>query len=149
MAFLRNKWAICAFLFASWAMTTTFLAGYYWLQYSSALQITSGILIQVNVGVDYGNGNRTWNNGTKTLTGVTLFDISKQVFNLTYSVGIYGTEVTSINNVQKQGSYAWTYWTWNNTRLEWSIVWENADSYRVNDGETIIWYYENAFDPPP
>lgn len=149
MTFLRNRWAICAFLFVCWAMIASFSAGYYWLQYSNALQRTSGILIQVNVGVDYGNGTRAWNNDTKTLTGVTLFDISKQVFSLTYSVGIYGTEVTAINDVQKQGVYAWTYWVWNSTSREWSIVWENADAHRVSEGEIIMWYYQNAFNPPP
>jgi len=135
-------------LFACWGLAASFFAGYYWLQYKDVVDRISGVLISVNIGIDYGNGTRTSHNTTKTVTGATLFDVTKQVSNVTYQVGVWGTEVVSINNVSKQGSFGWTYWIWNSTSLAWSIVWENADKYRVTNEETFMWYYQNDFNPP-
>ena len=136
-------------LLACWALVASFSAAYYWLQYRDVLDRIGGVLIYVNTGVDYGNGTRAWYNNTKTLTGETLFDVTKQVLNVTYQTSTLGTEVISINNVRKQGSFGWTYWIWNGTSSSWSIVWENADEYRVANGETFMWYYQNSFNPPP
>lgn len=136
-------------LFACWGLTASFLAGYYWLQYKDIVDRISGVLISVNIGIDYGNGTRTLHNNTKTVTGATLFDVTKQVSNVTYQVGVWGTEVVSINNLSKQGSFGWTYWIWNSTSRSWSIVWENADNYMVTNEETFMWYYQNDFNPPP
>jgi hypothetical protein len=92
----------------------------------------AGALIGVSSWVVYGardhsNGTRTFHNDTKTLTGETLFDLTKQEFNITYQTGIMGTEVISINNVSKQGSFAWIHWIWNSTGRSRSLVWENAE----------------------
>lgn len=131
-----------------WALIGSFLAGYYYLQYNDISTRVAGALIFVDVGVDYGNGTRVFNNDTKTITGATLFDVTKQTFNVTYQVGLYGTEITSIDNVAKAGSYGWTYWVWNGTGSSWEIVWENADSHKVTNEETYVWYYQNGFNPP-
>lgn len=136
-------------LFASWALITSFLAGYYWLRYTDIRDRIGGFLIYVNVGIDYGNNTRVWHNDTNAITGATLFDVTKQVANLTYQVGMFGTEIISINGVSKQGSFGWTYWIWNSTSQSWSIMWENADNYLATSRETFMWYYQNAFDPPP
>lgn len=149
MAFLKNKWIIYSMVLASWALIASFLAGYYRLQYADIENRIGGVLIYVNVGVDYGNHTRTTYNDTKTLTGATLFDVTKQVANVTYQVGMMGTEVLSINNVSKNGSFGWTYWIWNATSQSWLIVWENADTYKVASEETFMWYYQNDFNPPP
>ena len=149
MAFIRNKWMIIAMLLACWALAASFTAGYYWLKYADIEDRIGGVLIYVNIGIDYGNGTRTFQNDTKTLTGATLFDVTKQVSDVTYQVGMFGTEVISIDNVSKQGSFGWTYWIWNSTSQVWSIVWENADAFKVANRETFMWYYQNAFNPPP
>jgi len=132
-----------------WALSASFTAGYYWLQYNDVVNRIGGVLIYVNIGIDYGNDTRTFYNNTKALTGATLFDVTKQISNMTYQVGAYGTEVIAINDVNKQGKFGWTYWIWNSTGRSWSIVWENADAYRVANGETFMWYYQDSFNPPP
>lgn len=139
-----------AVIFASLALVTSLLAGYYWLQYTDLLRRTSGAVIEVSIGVDYGNRTRTWSNGTKAISGSTLFDVTKRNFNVTYDPGPY---VTGINNVSQQGSFGWTYWIWNSTGTEgsWSIVWANADVYRVADKEIYLWYlmdYQGNFTSP-
>jgi hypothetical protein len=134
-----------------WALLASFLAGYYYLQYSDVSNRVGGVLIYVNIGVDYGNGSRAFSNDTKTVTGATLFDVTKQAFNVTYQVGVYGTEVTSIDGVTKvAGEVGWTYWVRNSTDSSWAIVWDNADNYRVASGETFMWYFQRGseFKPP-
>lgn len=149
MAFLRNKWVLVSLFFACLALTTSLLAGYYWLRYTDIVTRIEGILIHVNIGVDYGNETRLFRNDTETLTGATLFDVTKQTFSVSYNVSALGTEVISINNVRKQGAFGWTYWIWNPTGRSWSIVWENADGYMVSNRETFLWYYQSGFEPPP
>ena len=145
----KNRWLTISLLLACWALVASFAAGYYWIQYTDVVNRIGGVLIYVNVGIDYGNDTRTFHNDTKALTGNTLFDLTRQVSNVTYQVGAYGTEVISINGVSKKDSFGWTYWIWNSTSQSWSIVWENADAYRITNGETFMWYYQNAFNPPP
>jgi hypothetical protein len=80
-----------------------------------------------------------------------LFDVTKQAFNVTYQVGVYGTEVTSIDGVAKvPNEVGWTYWVRNSTSSSWEIVWENADNYKVASGETFMWYFQSGseFKPP-
>jgi len=150
MAITINKWVIISMALAFWALTASFIAAYYWLQYSDLNGRIGGVLIYVNLGIDYGNTTRIWHNNTKTLTRMTLFDLTKQVANITYQVGLYGgIEITSINGVGKRDSYGWTYWRWNSTSNSWDIIWESADSCLIANGETYIWYYQNEFNPPP
>ncbi len=138
-------------LVAVWALLASFLAGYYYLQYSDVSNRVGGALIYVNIGVDYGNGTRVFSNDTRTVTGATLFDVTKQTFNVTYQVGVYGTEVTSIDGVAKvPNEVGWTYWVWNSTSSSWAIVWEGADNYKVASRETFMWYFQSGseFKPP-
>jgi len=144
-----SKWVLASLILVCWALGASLTAGYYWLQYDDLSQQTSGLRITVNIGVDYGNGTRTYYNDTQTWTGKTLLEVSKQVANVEAQAGVYGTEVTGINGVTKQGAYGWTYWTWNSTSQLWSIVWESVDAYKVANGETTLWYYQNGFNPPP
>ncbi|MDH7563821.1 MAG: hypothetical protein QHH24_02915 [Candidatus Bathyarchaeota archaeon] len=149
MRLLRNKWFMVSLLLACWALIASFLAAYYTIRYLDLHERIGGVLMSVNIGIDYGNGSRTWLNQTKAFSGQTLFDVTKQVANVTYNTGAYGTEILSINAVSKQGSFGWTYWVWNSTANAWLIVWENVDSYVVANGETFMWYYQNGFNPPP
>jgi hypothetical protein len=136
-------------LLACWALIASFLTAYYWIQDADVRNRVAGVLISVDLGVDYGNGSRIWQNNTKGLTGQTLFDVTKQVANVTYQTGMLGTEILSINGVSKQGAFGWTYWVWNSTDHSYSIVWENVDKHLVANEETYVWYYQNSFNPPP
>lgn len=148
MALLRNKWATLSLLVVIWAVIASFMAAYYYLQYSDFSNRVSGVLIYVNIGVDYGNGTRVFSNDTKTVTGATLLDVTAQAFNLTCKLNYSGTKVTSIEGVNEAAPYGWTYWIWNSTGNSWSIVFESADNYKVSSNETVVWYYTNGFNPP-
>ncbi len=135
--------------FACWAIIASFTTGYYWIQYNDIRDRISGSLIDMNLGIDYGNGSRIWHNETKTFSGQTLFDVTTQEADITYRSSLYGAEVLSIDGVVKNENYGWTYWIWNGTISSWSIVWESASNYLVANGETFMWYYQTGFNPPP
>ena len=139
-------------ILACWVLFATFLAAYYWIQYNdlrTRIGSSNSVLTGIDLGIDYGNGSRSWQNDTRALAGQTLFDVTKQVVNITYDVGIYGTEVLSINGVKKTGGFGWTYWALNSTDRSWSIVMENVDRHLVTNNEIYMWYYSNSFNPPP
>lgn len=131
-----------------WALIASFLAAYYYFQYNDFSNRVAGALIYVNVGVDFGNGTRIFSNDTETIISATLFNVTKQAFNVGYNVTDAGTEITSIDGVTKAGNYGWTYWLWNSTGGSWSIVWEGAAVHKVANEETYMWYYQNSFNPP-
>jgi hypothetical protein len=132
-----------------WALLASLGAGFYYYQYKDLRSRIAGKLEYVDVGVDYGNSTQTWYNNTETLSGMTLFDVTKHITNMTYTIGALGTKITAINNVSGQGNYGWTYWIWNSTSNTWSIVFEGADEYIIVGGEIFMWYYTNNFNPPP
>lgn len=148
MALLRNKWIIVSMFLACWSLTMTLLAGYYWFKFSDVQNRIGEGLISVSLGVDYGNGTREWYNNTSAFAGETLFDVTKQVANVTYTVSSFGTMITGINNATAQGSYGWTYWVLNSTTQSWSMVFESVDAHMVANEETYMWYYTNEFNPP-
>lgn len=153
MAFLKNRWAILAMLVTCWALLASLVAGYYWLrysdQYNDIFSRIGGVPIYVTAGVDYGNGTRAFYNNTKTLTGTSLLDVTRQVMNVTYQVSPLGTFVTSINDVGTGQSFYWMWWLWNGTEIQWLNKWVSASEYKVANGETFLWYYSGGMDPPP
>jgi len=149
LSLLQNKWLIVSLALTCWALLASFAAGYYYYRYIDLQNRIGGEIVYVDIGIDYGNLTRVWHNNTKALTGTTLFDVTKHVANVTYTVGLYGTEILSINNVQKNDTFGWTYWRWNSTASAWEIVWLGVDQYIIVGGETFMWYYQSGFNPPP
>ena len=150
MALLKNKWAMLSMLFASCALIASFLAGYYWLQYTDILNRIGGVAIYVNVGIDYGNHTRTWHNDTKALTGMTLFKVTRNIANITYnSAAGFGVYLESINGLAYNATHGWVWWKWDTTMLDWTRIDISPDAYAVADDETFLWYYESGWPPPP
>ncbi len=106
-----------------------------------------GTLITVNLGIDYGNNTRVWLNNTDVLIGMTLFDVTKQLTDLNYTVSQYGVFVNSINGVENAYPYYWMWWIWDGA--EWILGEVGADSYTLKDGDTILWYYQDVSTWPP
>ncbi len=149
---LKNKWAIASLVLIVWALVATLAAGYFWLQYNDTndkLQQTNGILIRVNVGIDYGNGSRTFYNDTNAVTGAKLLDVTRQVSDVTLGASSFGAYVTGINGKMAEGDFGWTFWAWNATGNSWDFALVGADQFAVMNGQTYLWYYQNAFNPPP
>jgi hypothetical protein len=156
---LKNKWLIATAIVLCWALSTTFIAGYYWLQYTDFRNRVGGDPISVNIGIDYGNSSKAnentlvshtivWINNTKELTGMSLFKVTEGVANVTYdnSAG-YGVYIESINNVTAAGAYGWVWWLWNGQG--WTLGPISSSAYAVSQGQTFMWYYESGQTWPP
>ena len=147
---MKSKWTLATLLLAVWALTTSLIAGYYWLQYNDLSKQVSGLHITVNIGVDYGNGTRAYYNGTQAFTGETVLTVTERVAAVKTASSSLGTYVTSINGLEVQSDYGWTYWPWNSTGNSWDFAPVGADVYQViANGSTFLWYYQNTFNPPP
>jgi len=128
------------------ALIASFMAGYYWFQYTDILNRLGGVPIYISIGVDYGNQTRTWYNETKALTGMTLFRVTRNTANLTYGTGGY---VQSINGLSYNATHAWFWGKWDTYESNWTLINIGADSYSVADNETFFWYFGISSWPPP
>jgi hypothetical protein len=138
-------------LLICWAMATSFLAAYYWLQYTDFMNRVGGVPVYLNVGIDYGNNSaRVWYNDTKALTGMTLFKVTRSLIIVAYdSAAGYGVYVTSLNGVASNSTHGWVWWKWDAGLLNWTLVQIGPDAYAVADKETFLWFYESGWPPPP
>ena len=136
---------------ACWALAASFMAGYYWLQYTDVINRVGGTAINVNIGIKTGNNSETlWHNNTKALIGMTLFRITKNLVNVTYnSASGFGVYITAIDNVASNSTHGWVWWKWDSSTHSWTFVSISSDAYAVADGEILLWYYENAMSWPP
>jgi hypothetical protein len=147
---LNKSLMIISLLLLCWAVVASLASGYYWLQYTDIVNRISGVLISVNVGVDFGNETRQWFNDTKALTGMTFFGVSRNLLNVTYGTSSgYGAYVDSIYGLAAQGMTGWVWWKWNEQTLNWTNAGISCDSYVVAPDEVFLWYYESGWPPPP
>jgi hypothetical protein len=144
---LKNKWLIVTIAVLCWALSTSLLAGYYWLQYTDFTNRVGGVPISINVGMNYENST-VWSNNTKELTGMTLFKVTEDVANVTYdTMAGYGIYIKSINNLAAAGLYGWVWWLWNGQG--WTFGSISSGAYAVSQGQTFMWYYESGQTWPP
>jgi hypothetical protein len=151
LSFLKNKLAVLAMFLVCWAITASFVAGYYWLQYTDVIDRIGGAAISVNIGIKIGNNSEiVWHNDTKAISGMTLFRITKNLANVTYSSASgFGVYITAIDNVASNDTYGWVWWKWDSSAHNWKFVSISSDAYAVADGEAMLWYYESAMSWPP
>lgn len=155
----KNKWLIITVVVLCWALSTSFIGGYYWLQYTDLMNRVGGVPISLDIGINYGNSTganentaishtTVWSNNTKALTGMTLFEVTKNVANVTYETAAgYGVYIKSINNVAAAGDYGWVWWLWNGQK--WTLGPISSGAYAVSQGEIFMWYYESGQTWPP
>ena len=137
-------------LFLLWALIASFLASYYWLQYTDTINRIGGVPLYVDIGIDYGNQTRTWHNDTKALTGMTLFKVTKNIVNITYNTAVgFGVYMESINGLASNATHGWVWWKWDAFMLNWARIDISSDAYAVADNEIFLWYYESGWPPPP
>ncbi|OGD48074.1 hypothetical protein A3K79_02740 [Candidatus Bathyarchaeota archaeon RBG_13_46_16b] len=148
MTFLRDKWAVLSMLLAVGTIVASFSAGYYWLQYTDILDRIGGIPIYVDVGIDYGNYTRVWHNGTKALTGMTLFRVTRGAANVAYNTAAgFGVYIQSIDSLAGNATHGWVWWKWDTTLHNWTRIDISSDAYAVADEEIFLWDYQSGWPP--
>lgn len=149
MSVLRNRWVILSVALLVVALLSSLAAGFYYYQYEDLRSRIAGKLEHLNIGIDYGNTTRIWFNQTEALSGATLFDVTKHIANINYTVESWGTYVTGINGKFAQGENGWTYWMRNGNSTGWELVMEGVDKYVIVGNEVFMWYYGIMFNSPP
>jgi hypothetical protein len=128
-----------------------FAAAYYYNEYSryrglygqaveELRQLKTHML--VNVLIDYGNGTLEWHNETRVAIGATLFNVTKQIAEIDYTVGQFGAFITAINGKGGDPGYYWIWYIWNSTSSEWEMGMVAADAFTLHHGDTVAWRYE-------
>lgn len=143
MTFLQNKWFLIALVMLCWAISTSFMAGYYYFQYNDLSAKVKGVIISANLGINYGNGSAAvWFNGTKINAGATLLDLTNLV-----AVVNYTGMMNAINGVPNSYPKWWMWWSWSN--FGWSFGYVACDKYVVGENETLLWYHQDVSTYPP
>ena len=138
-------------LVLAWAIVATTLTVYYYNEcstYKRLYKSLTGKVVVVNIGIDYGNGTRTWYNGTMLPAGSTVLTALTAVSRVEYTYGPYGAYITSINGlkeriVSKKEGFSWMWYIYNATtgKLEYGPV--AADRYTLSNGDIVLWRYEH------
>lgn len=155
MSLLNNKWAIISLLLLVCTIIASLFAGLFYMQLAAANQQYDNLmtdignyLINVNVGVDYGNGTRVWSNDTRTVIDDSLLNVTKKIADVGVQEYSFGTLVTRINDKSSDGSYGWTYWVWNSTSSAYDFSLDSVTDLKVSNNQIYMWYYTNSFDAP-
>lgn len=151
MTFLKNKWFLISLVLLCWAISTSFMTGYYCFQYNDLLAKIKKVIISANLGIDYGNGSEVvWFNGTKINAGATLLDFTKLVIgehSVNYTASPLGASIRAINNVSNSYPKWWMWWRWSS--FGWSFGYTACDRYVIGENETLLWYYQDVSTYPP
>lgn len=130
-----------------WGILASLLAGYYYYSYDDVLRKTQKPMVQVNIGINYGNDTVAWHNGTKVMSGKTLLDTTMLVAEVEYTLWPgAGAFADSIDGVANSGSFYWMWWMY--TAFGWSQGQVACDRYIIGDNETYYWYYEDTSTQP-
>lgn len=131
-------------------IAATYLAIYYYSEsmhfrslYERAVSDLKKLTMKVNILIDYGNGTRTWYNGTSVPreTNVLMATRIVALIEGTEYPGM-GTFVDSINSVRNEGGKYWMWYIWNPDKRDWELGPVASDKYVLREGDTIMWRYE-------
>ena len=148
MTFLENKWFLIALVMLCWGISTSFMAGYYYFQYSDLSAKVRGVIISANLGINYGNGSAVvWFNGTKINAGATLLDLTKLVVSVNYTESPLGASIDAIGNVPNSNPKWWMWWSWSS--YGWVSGSVACDKYVIGENETLLWFYQDISVYPP
>lgn len=145
--FVENKWILTALVVLCWALGASFVAGYFYFQYGDLSAKVKGNIISANLGVNHGDGNVVWFNGTKIGAGSTLLDLTKLVVSVNSTAGLAGASVDAIDGVRNSSPKWWMWWSWSS--YGWTFGSIACDRYVVGENETLLWYYQDVSTYPP
>jgi len=142
----------------AWAILSTVVAGYYFLQYNiyqreynNLANEFNSISIKVNILLSYGNGTKNWFNNTVLPVGSTAFNATFSIADVEYEDygGELGILVTSINGVDNNSTHGWFYWYWNSESSEWVLPNYSCAKHILHKGDIIAFAYASYIEWPP
>lgn len=121
-----------------------------------------GILVGVDVGINYGNGTIEWINGTRVIVGTDVLKALLTVADVNYTSGTAGVFVTGINGVNSNSTCGWVFAIYGRSEASWGMSTKvdnwvypgvSADKAILKDGDIVVFMYYNwvkeGWPPPP
>ncbi|HLC21003.1 MAG TPA: hypothetical protein VJM10_02690 [Candidatus Methylomirabilis sp.] len=148
--------ALVAAVIASSGLTAYFYQRSVFLE--SENQTLGGTLEQVSdrvdLLVDYGNGTKEWNNGTRIPLGSSVFNATVVATGSGVEYSVHpqlGVFITGIRGVKSDSATWWSLWRWDRAAGGWMLSEVGAAELLLHDGEAAAWKLVNVnvFPPPP
>jgi hypothetical protein len=130
-----------------WSVAASYVAVYYFTQYTDTTTKLSGVSVKVNICINYANGTRIWYNNTLVPVGASAFNATVAVVKVesTYYSGI-GEFVKSIGGVTGNSTQYWSFWYYKQSNWTYSEV--GASAYILHQGDIIGWRYSKVGEGP-
>jgi hypothetical protein len=139
-------WAAAALL------CTTIGASYFALNYQSQntklqsdyealLADVEGLTINIDLLIDYGDGNVVWLNDTRVPLDINLLKALELHAEIEYTTSEYGAFVTRVDGIGDDPTKYWL-WFWYDTEAEsWAYGPSASDFWALHDGDVVSWVY--------
>lgn len=178
MTFEKRTFLLVVLALLVWAISTTTVTGYYYIQYNTYRQeyerllqqtqtlanaiaqqtenvntlseMLDAISLKVAILINYGESTVEWHNTTRVPLGATAYTATLAVANVTSETyeGL-GILVTSINGVANNSTHAWFWWHWDAAAQMWKLGESSSNSYIMHRGDVIAWAYQSWETWPP
>jgi len=143
----RRTTVFIVLAFSVWAILATGMAGHYYLRFHdvmSAFQQIESSIIEVDLLIDYGNGTKTWHNGTELIAGSTAYDALRAVADYVKSENhSFGKLITDINGREGGENSGWLWYFWNTKKTDWNFSLDAVDQYILLPGAIIKFEFTN------
>lgn len=106
--------------------------------YQAVLDELEDLTVQVDIMIDYGDGEIAWFNDTRIPLGSNLLDATGIACEIEYQTSDFGSFITSINGVEQDASH---FWLWSFYEDGWEMGPVGADQYTLHDGDVVGWTY--------
>jgi len=124
--------------------------------YSRLRSEIEGATYIVDLMVDYGNGTKTWYNGTIIGAGWSLYNLTTHLLPVraTYNKEFDAFFVEAISGVglekpASQKTWYWIAWRWDETDRRWIPLEVGSNLHVLRNGEVAAWVYQDTSSWPP
>lgn len=148
MAESKNIWMWAA----AALLCTTIGASYFALNYQSQnarlqadyealLADVEDLTINIDLFIDYGDGDIVWLNDTRVPLDINLLKALELLAEIEYTTGEYGAFVTRVDGIGDDPTKYWL-WFWYDTEAEsWAYGPSASDFWVLHDGDVVSWVY--------
>jgi hypothetical protein len=98
----------------------------------------------VSILIDYRNGTKEWYNDTSVPIGTTLFNATREVAKVNYTIYSFGAFVNAINGKGGDPGHYWLWYNWNSTSNQWEMGMVGAGAFILHHGDIVSWVYEKS-----
>ena len=148
MAESKNVWMWAA----AALLCTTIGASYFALNYQSQnarlqadyaalLADVEDLTINIDLLIDYGDGNAVWLNDTRVPLDINLLKALELLAEIEYTPSEYGAFVTKVDVVGDDPTKYWLWFYYDTEAESWVYGPSAADFWVLRDGDVVSWEY--------